>query len=112
MDAQALAREISQLEADLCSALSDSTRILILYALDEEPRNVAELMHELHIPQSTASRHLKVLRDRGLVTAIRQGQNVQYHLADQRLIQALDLLRSVLRDRLTHRASLMEETNT
>ncbi len=109
MISQTLAQEVSQLEADLCSALADPTRILILYALDEQPRNVTELTAELSITQPTTSRHLKILRDRGLVRANRQGVVIQYELADQRLIQALDLLRSVLRDRIAYRANLMEE---
>ena len=109
MVSQALAQEISQLEADFCFALSDPTRLLMIYALSEGPRNVTELSNELEIIQPTASRHLKVLRDRGLVTAVRQGTTVTYHLADPRLIQALDLLRVVMRDRLTYRAGLMEE---
>lgn len=109
MVSQALAQEISQLEADFCFALSDPTRLLMIYALSDGPRNVTELSNELEIIQPTASRHLKVLRDRGLVTAVRQGTTVTYHLADPRLIQALDLLRVVMRDRLTYRAGLMEE---
>ena len=112
MNTQALAREISQMEADICFALSDATRVLILYALDEQPRNVAEIMHELQIPQSSTSRHLKILKERGLVTATRKGQTVHYEIADRRLIQALDILRAVLRDRIAHRASLMEEINS
>lgn len=109
MISQTLAQEVSQLEADLCFALADPTRILMLYALDENPRNVTELTQELNIPQPTASRHLKILRDRGLVSANRQGVTIQYKLNDRRLIQALDLLRSVLRERLAYRANLMEE---
>ncbi len=109
MISQTLAQEVSQMEADLCSAFTNPTRILILYALDERPRNVTELTLELQITQPAASRHLKVLRDRGLVTSERHGTTVTYRLSDQRLIQALDLLRSVLRDRIAHRASLMEE---
>jgi hypothetical protein len=35
---------------------------------------------------------------------------VEYQLADHRLIEALDLLRSVLRGRLSYRASLVAET--
>src|SRR3970040_2018434 len=104
-----LRQEISQLEADFCFALSDPTRILILYALNENPRNVTELTHELGLNQPTTSRHLKVLRERGLVNTVRTGTTVTYHLSDQRLVQALDLLRSVMRDRLTQRASLMKE---
>jgi ArsR family transcriptional regulator len=104
-----LAQEVSRLEADLCFALSDPTRILILYALDERPQNVNEITAALTLSQPTTSRHLKILRDRGLVTANRLGTTITYHLVDRRLIQALDLLRSVLRDSLVRRASLVEE---
>ena len=109
MISQTLAQEVSQLEANLCFALADPTRILILYALDEQPRNVTELTNELGITQPTTSRHLKILRDRGLVNTTRQGVSITYHLTDKRLIQALDLLRSVLRDHITHSANLMQE---
>ena len=109
MVSQALAQEISQLEADFCSALSDPTRLLIIYALADGPHNVTELATELELIQPTTSRHLKVLRDRGLVHTVREGTSVTYHLADRRLIQALDLLRAVMRDRLAYRAGLMEE---
>jgi ArsR family transcriptional regulator len=106
---QSLKQEISQLEADFCFSLSDPTRILILYALSETPLNVTELTNELGVTQPTTSRHLKVLRDRGLVTTKRQGTTITYHLSDKRLVQALDLLRSVMRDRLTQRVNLINE---
>jgi ArsR family transcriptional regulator len=110
MVSQALAQEISQLEADFCSALSDPTRLLMVYALAEGPHNVTELAADLGVAQPTASRHLKILRERGLVYTVRQGTTITYHLADPRLIQALDLLRTVMRERLAHRAGLMVET--
>jgi ArsR family transcriptional regulator len=109
MVTQTLAQEISQLEANMCFAFSDPSRILILYALDERPCSVNELANELNISQPTTSRHLKILRERGLVATERQGTNIIYSLTDRRLIQALDLLRGVLRDQLTYRANLMEE---
>ena len=104
-----LKQEIMELEADFCAALSDPTRIFILYALDARPLNVTELTNELGIPQPTTSRHLKVLRERGLVYTERQGTVITYHLTDRRVTQALDLLRSAMRDRLTQRASLVND---
>jgi ArsR family transcriptional regulator len=104
-----LKQEIMHLEADFCAALSDPTRIFILYALDISPLNVSELTNELSIPQPTTSRHLKILRERGLVYARRQGTVITYHLADRRIIQALDLLRSAMRDRLTQKAIIVNE---
>ena len=104
-----LKQEIIQFEADFCSALSDPTRIFILYALNEKPLNVTELTNELGIPQPTTSRHLKVLRERGLVYTERQGTVITYHLADPRVIQALDLLRSAMSDKLTQKANIVSE---
>ena len=109
MISQPLVSEISQLQAGLCFALADHTRILLLYALDEGPRNVSELSTALSLSQPSTSRHLKVLRERGLVIADRQGVNIIYRLADRRLTQALNILRSVLHDQITHQASLLEE---
>ena len=104
-----LKQEIIQLQADFCAALSDPTRILILYALNERSLNVTELTNELALPQPTISRHLKVLRERRLVFTERQGTVITYHLADRRVIQAMDLLRSAMRDRLTQTASIVSE---
>ena len=109
MISQNLAQEIVHLQADFCSALSDPTRLLILYTLSERPWNVNELTAELNLTQSTTSRHLKVLRERGLVETQRSGTTITYSLADRRLIDAIDLLRAVMRDRITHHATLMEE---
>lgn len=103
-----LHQEVTQLHADLCSALADPRRILLLYAMAEESRNVSDLAESIGISQPAASRHLKILRDRGLIHPVRQGASVEYNISDPRLIDALDLLRDVLRDRLTYRASLIK----
>ena len=108
MVSSTLIQEITQLHADFCSALADSTRLILLYALADGPRNVTELTQELGQPQPTISRHLKNLRDRGLVIANRQGMTVQYSLSDERVIDALDILRSIMRENIQKRASLIE----
>jgi ArsR family transcriptional regulator len=104
-----LVQEITELHADMCSGLADPKRILILYALTEQPLKVGDLASLIGLSQPAASRHLKILRDRGLVRAERQGASVEYHLTDLRLIEALDTLRAVLRDRIQHRANLIED---
>jgi len=108
---QNLKIEITQLHAHVCSGLSDPTRILILYKVAEKPTNVSELAEALEIPQPTASRHLKVLRERRMVIAQRDGKSVYYSLADDRIIQALDLLRAVLASSLESQAALIRKTS-
>ncbi len=109
VDTQILSQEVTELHADICSALADPRRILMLYAMAETTLNVSDLANQVGISQPAASRHLKVLRERGLVRAVRNGASVEYRLTDDRLIQALDLLRGVLRDRINYRASLVSE---
>ena len=104
---QQLKVEITQLHAHICSGLSDSTRILILYKIANQPINVSDLADELEIPQPTISRHLKVLRERRMVLAHRKGKSVYYSLADERIIHALDLLRAVLASSLENQAALI-----
>ena len=108
MESPSLSQEVNQMHAAICSGLADPTRILLLYALAEGPHNVSELAEIVGITQPTASRHLKLLRERGMVLANRQGPSIEYSLSDMRLIEALDLLRAVLRDRINYRASLIE----
>lgn len=104
--------EIMQLHAEICGALADPKRIMILYELVPGPRNVTELVAALGIPQPQASRHLKVLRERGMVSAERQGTTVSYSLTDPRIIQALDLLRAVLASKLRSQAALAETVHS
>lgn len=101
-------REIVLLHAQICQGLADPKRILILYALADGPRRVSELIEILGWPQPTISHHLKILRERGLVTTKQEGAVTYYMLADKRVIQALDLLREILRDRLIQQANLFQ----
>ena len=103
-----LETEITQLHAEICAGLADPTRIMILYALSQGQRNVTDLCNELGMPQPQVSRHLKILRERGLVTTERHGTVIVYSLADHRLIEALDLLRAIMRNGLAKRVELME----
>ena len=108
---QTLEQEIHQMHAELCAGLADPKRILILYALAEGPHTVSELVELLNINQPSISRHLKVLRERRMVTTNRIGAAVQYTISDDRLIQALDLLRAVLASKLNDQAALAESVN-
>jgi ArsR family transcriptional regulator len=48
--------ELRLLHDNICRALGDPKRIQMLYALDEQPRNVSALAAALDIPQPTVSR--------------------------------------------------------
>ena len=101
-----LRAEIDRLHAQVCNGLADPNRILILYTVADNAYNVSDLAKRVELPQSTVSRHLKILRDRGMVTSQRSGQSVFYSLTDDRIIQALDLLRAMLASSLESQGEL------
>jgi DNA-binding transcriptional ArsR family regulator len=101
-----LRAELEELTSSVCRALNDPKRLAILYALADGPHSVTELCSQLKISQSNISQHLSMLRDRGLVDARRDGNRVIYNLRDRRVVDAIDLLRSVMNDELARRQAL------
>ncbi len=55
----------SQVLADLLASLSDPTRLRLVRLLEAEELAVGEISRVVQLPQSTVSRHLKVLGDAG-----------------------------------------------
>lgn len=99
--------ELNLLHASICRALADPKRILILYALADQPRHVTALAEELNIPQPTVSRHLRILRQHSLVDSERDGPSVIYQLVDPRIIQILEMMRQVMFDALEHQTRVL-----
>jgi ArsR family transcriptional regulator len=64
---------------DIFKALADEGRLRILRSVDQAELSVAELVQALEMPQSTISRHLKPMREAGLVEARRAGTSVYYN---------------------------------
>ena len=102
--------ELVMLHDRVCLALGDPKRLMILYTISEQPHSVSELALQLDIPQPTVSHHLKILRERGIVNTEREGTSIYYSLADERIIQAVDLLRAVLHDATQRQAELANFT--
>ncbi len=63
-------------------AVSDPTRIKILKMLQKKVMCVCEIQTALGTAQSTASKHLKLLEEAGLITFYKDGLWVNYQLAD------------------------------
>lgn len=71
------------------TALADPTRRRILLRLVTGPAYPADLADELGVGRTNVSNHLTCLRGCGLVRATREGRQVRYELASDRLAHAL-----------------------
>jgi len=94
------------MHAQICKALADAKRLLILNALRDGEKTVGELAAELELPQATVSQHLAILRQRSLVDSRRHSVNVFYTIANDKVIAAFDLLREVMAEQLAKEQEL------
>ena len=63
-------------------AVSDPNRVKMIKMLQKKVMCVCEIKEALGLAQSTASKHLKILEQAGLITYSKEGQWVNYRLAD------------------------------
>jgi ArsR family transcriptional regulator len=85
---------------DRLGTLADATRSRILLLLEGTELTVTELCSVLQLPQSTVSRHLKILSDEGWVTSRDSGASRFYTLALGRLDSLARRLWTVVREQV------------
>ena len=74
--------------ANMMKAISHPMRLAILgYLSDDNQLSVTEIHESLKIEQSTASHHLGILKDKGILASVRKGKNTLYYLKRRNLSQ-------------------------
>ena len=101
--------ELFKLKAELCETFADPRRLMIINALREGELSVGDLVTRLDCHQALVSRHLGVLRHRGIVTSRREGVNIFYSLTDPYIIQACDIVHEVLMKQVARNRELAEK---
>ncbi|MGI6337646.1 MAG: winged helix-turn-helix transcriptional regulator [Clostridiales bacterium] len=76
--------------AELFKVFGDSTRVKILFALEEAELCVGDIAELLNMTQSAISHQLRVLRQSHLVRCRREGKAILYSLADCHVRTMLD----------------------
>ncbi|WP_296476213.1 helix-turn-helix transcriptional regulator [Roseinatronobacter sp.] len=90
---QAEAREASE----FLKAMGHDGRLLMLYYLCERDHSVAELERLIMSRQAAVSQQLARLRHEKLVSTRREGNQIFYSLADERVREAIHLIQRLFR---------------
>jgi len=99
---------IYRLHAEFCKTLSDANRLLIISELGKGEASVNELAVRLGLRQSNLSKHLAVMRERGLVATRREGATIFYTLSDKRISEAIRLLMEAQSDHIEKKRLLTQ----
>lgn len=89
--------------AKIFNALSDSTRLEILEFLRTSEKCVCEIIPHVALIQPIVSRHLKILKDCGLVTDRKEGNKRLYSITEPKIFEIIDAATPELLDLLSKR---------
>jgi ArsR family transcriptional regulator len=92
--------EFYKLKAEFCKTLADPKRLMIIDYLRSGEKSVNKLTQYIGSGQSVISRHLAILRERGVIQPRREGNNIFYSLTDHKIGQACDLVKDMLLNKI------------
>lgn len=84
--------EVLYSHSELLKAISDPTRLKILYLLSHDELCACEIISVLEKPQPTVSHHLNLLKNAGLLKWRKQGVWIHYKLSNPDIIDILESL--------------------
>jgi len=85
--------------SDFFKVLGDSTRLKILWSLDQNSLTVTEICKVLNMNKSAVSHQLKILKANKLVNHTKIGKNVIYELDDEHVSTIIDTAQIHLKEK-------------
>jgi ArsR family transcriptional regulator len=84
--------DLNKFRAKIFKALSDPIRLEIINLLCKKEMCACDLIPHLNIIQPLVSRHLKILKDCGLIKCRKEGNRRIYSITDRRIFKVIDAL--------------------
>ena len=88
--------EIFELQAKLCATMGNANRLRIIEVLKLGEASVGAIAEALGCTISTASQHLRLMRDANLLAARKEGQAVYYRLRSPKVVECCQMVRNLL----------------
>jgi DNA-binding transcriptional ArsR family regulator len=93
MEIKNLNPESLEKASGMLKAMAHPVRISIIGCLEgARSRSVTEIHNQLGIEQSTASHHLGILKDKGVLGSRREGKNTYYFLKNEKMFTLLNCI--------------------
>ena len=96
------------LESDFLKAISQPTRLKILYFLKDGEKCACEIFPKMGEDQSNISRHLNHLKDSGVLDSRREGVSVYYRIRDRRVFDLLSLVDGMIKAQVKEKAKTVK----
>jgi ArsR family transcriptional regulator, virulence genes transcriptional regulator len=97
---------IFELQADVCKVFSHPKRLQVLCLLKDGEKGFADLQAATSLSKANLSQHLTLLRDKGVINARRQGQNLYFSVSNPKITAACELMHDFLCEQASERQTI------
>ena len=101
-----------EFQAEMLCVLANPKRLMMIHLLGDDPKTVGEIAAEVGISLQNASQHLRVMKDRGIVVAQKEGQTVSYSLITPVLSDCCERVRGAMLELANARGKFYDQVSS
>ena len=90
-------RKQAEAQASICSVFSNARRVMILWILLDREMSVGDIAGSVGATLQNTSQHLRLMKDKGVLTSRREGHTIYYRIAENELMKDCLLVRNAHR---------------
>lgn len=94
MDDQTL--ELARQQAEVCKVFGNPNRVMILWVLGDQEMSVGNIAEATSTSLQNTSQHLRFMKDKGILTARREGRTIYYRITGHQLMEGCRILNTAL----------------
>ena len=104
--------ELRRIQAEACKSFHNPKRLLILEILGNQEISYMELLRLTGFEKVTLTQHVSLMRRKGIIRARRAGGNLLFSVSNPKIIQAMNIMRDVVLDRIREESDLLSVVAT
>lgn len=108
MDEQML--ELAKRQADICKIFGNVNRVMILWVLGDQEMSVGDIAETIGTSLQNVSQHLRLMKDKDILTSRRAGHTIYYRIASHELMQGCRILQQARRAKSSEKPQTISES--
>ncbi len=97
-----------ELHAEICKAMAAPLRLEIIDIIQNDEMNVKKILEKTGGSKANISRHLAILKNKGILKARREGINVYYSLSNPKVLKACFMMRDILIEQMKENKRMLK----
>lgn len=99
--------ELLKIQSEMYKTFANPLRLCIIKMLCNEEMNAGKIIKRTGISKANLSQHMSILKEKGVVEAVKKGKNVYYKISDNRIGKLCNLISEVILSNLKKKSDIL-----